>query len=74
MDLPDDDGPELLKEIDWSNMNDSLFNTIFTSIEVCAKNIDEYLKYERAKCHGTLVNERIKFHYKNLDDPDWRVR
>ena len=55
-------------------MNDSLFNTIFTSIEVCAKNIDEYPKYERAEYHGTLVNERIKFHDLDADDTDWRVK
>ena len=43
MDLPDDDGPEILKEIDWSNMNDSLFNTIFPYVEGHAKKIDEYI-------------------------------
>ena len=74
MDLPDDDGPELFKVIDWSNMNDSFFNTVFPSIEGHDKNIDKYLKDEQSEYHCNLVNDRIKFHDPNTDDPDCRVK
>ena len=55
-------------------MNDSLFNTIFPSVEGCAKKIDEYLKDERAEYYHTSVNELIKFHDIDADDPDWLVK
>ena len=55
-------------------MNDSFFNTIFPSVEGHAKNIDEYLKYERAEYHRISVNELIKFHGPDAYDADWRVK
>ena len=40
------DGPELIKEIDWSNINGSFLNAVFPSVEGHDKNIYEYLKDE----------------------------
>ena len=48
MDITDDYRPELLKKIYWITMNKSFFNTIFSSVEGHAKNIDEYLKDEQS--------------------------
>ena len=45
MDIPDDDGPEIIKEIDWSITNDSFSNKKIPSVEGHANKIDEYLKY-----------------------------
>ena len=49
MGLPDYYVPEILKEIDCSNMNDSLFNLLCPSVEAHAKKINEYLKDERSE-------------------------
>ena len=70
MDVPDDDVPELLKEIDRINMNKSFFNTILPSVEFRSKNIYEYLKDERAEYHRTSVNDQMKFHDPDVDYPD----
>ena len=74
MDLTYDDRPELFKEIDWINMNDSFLNTIIPSVEGHSKKIDEYLKYKRVEYHRTSVNDLIKFHDPYADDPNWHLK
>ena len=46
--LPDDDGPEILKKIYWSNTSKSLFNTIFPYIEGHTNKIDDDIKDEKS--------------------------
>ena len=74
MDIPDDDGQELLREIDFSNMKDSLFNAVSTSFEGRSHKIDECLKDKQEECRRTSVNDLIKFHDPDPDYPDWRVK
>jgi hypothetical protein len=39
-----------------------------------AKIIDEYLSDSRASFHGTVVQDKIRFHNNNDPDPDWLVK
>ena len=39
-----------------------------------AKIIDEYLSDSRASFHGTVVQDKIRFHDNNDPDPDWMVK
>ena len=39
--------PEIIKEIDWCDMNKSFFEHIFPSIEGCGQMIDQYLSDPR---------------------------
>ena len=74
MDIPDDDGQELLREIDFSNMKDSFFNTVSTSVEGHSQKIDNCLKDKQEECRRTSGNDLIKFHDPYPDYPDWRVK
>jgi hypothetical protein len=39
-----------------------------------AKIIDEYLSDSRASFHGSVVQDKIRFHDNNDPDPDWMVK
>ena len=54
--------PELLKDIDWDNMNESFFDTVFPSVVGHGKIIDKYLSDPRADYHATVVRDNIHFH------------
>ena len=67
--------PEIIKEVDWSDMNASFFEHIFPSIEGHGQMIDEYLSDPRAEYYQTVRASKIKFHDPNVDDdPDWKVK
>ena len=59
VDIPVNKGPELPKEIDWSDMNKSFFDAVFPSIKGHGKIIDEYLMDGRAEYHRTMIADRI---------------
>eukprot|EP00957_Ditylum_brightwellii_P039877 3019012-Ditylum_brightwellii.AAC.1 len=43
LDLPHNDEVDILKNINWINMNEAFFDTVFPSIVGCGKIIDNFL-------------------------------
>eukprot|EP00957_Ditylum_brightwellii_P060144 4567274-Ditylum_brightwellii.AAC.1 len=74
IDLPHNDKVDMLKEINWSNMNDAFFDVVFPSIVDHGKIIDDFLPDPRAEYHQTCVHEKIMFNDLNDKDRDWKVK
>ena len=74
IDLPHNDEVDMLKDIDWSNLNETFFGAVFPSIVGHGKIIDEFFSDPRAECHRTCLHEKIKFDDPNDEDRDWRVK
>ena len=70
------DGPELLRDIGWEtkSLSSVFFDEFFPSVEGHARLMDDYLSDDRASYHTSVVNDKIKFHDPNDDDPNWIVK
>ena len=70
------DGPHLLRDIGWEkkSLSSVFFDEFFPLVDGHAKLMDEYLSDPRASYNTTVVNDKIKFHDPDDDDPDWIIK
>eukprot|EP00957_Ditylum_brightwellii_P208272 15356603-Ditylum_brightwellii.AAC.1 len=74
IDLPHNDEVKMLKDIDWSNMNEAFFNDVFPSIVGHGKIIDDFLAGQRAEYRTTYQYKKIVFDDPNDENRDWKVK
>eukprot|EP00957_Ditylum_brightwellii_P026136 1976429-Ditylum_brightwellii.AAC.1 len=73
IDLPHNDEAKMLKDINWSNMNEA-FYTVFPAIFGHDKIVDDFLSDPRAEYHQTCVHEKIVLDDTNDEVRDWKVK
>eukprot|EP00957_Ditylum_brightwellii_P068234 5180140-Ditylum_brightwellii.AAC.1 len=64
----------MLNNVDWSNMNEAFFDTVFPLIVGHGKIIDEFLADPRSEYHRTCQHKNIVFDDSNDEDRDWKVK
>eukprot|EP00957_Ditylum_brightwellii_P073119 5557361-Ditylum_brightwellii.AAC.1 len=72
IDLPLNDEVKKLKDINWNNMDEAFFDTVFPSIVGHGKIVDEFLADPRAEYHITCQHKNIVFDDPNDEDGDWK--
>eukprot|EP00957_Ditylum_brightwellii_P057838 4386081-Ditylum_brightwellii.AAC.1 len=64
----------MLKDIGWSSMNETVFDTAFLSIAGHVNIIDKFLANPRAEYHRTPQHKNIVFDNPNDEDRNWKVK
>ena len=59
---------------DMNQLRDIFFDRIFPSVKGHGKLMDEYLADSRSSFHTTAKREKIRFHFEEADDPDWKIK
>jgi hypothetical protein len=63
-------------EIDFENkeLHENFFQHVWPDMTGWASRMDRYLSDPQAEWHQTYKNKQIKFHDRENDDPDWKVK